>query len=158
MWETRVQSMGQEDLLEKEMAIHSSMLAWKILWTEEPGRLQFMGLQRVRHDWVTSLSFFLVLLLTLENFLKEDANQQNNSMHTATFYVFIHSTNLMKLLFQVVSTDKLINEAKREKKHSPLPKSSEFCRGDTYTHILNCPQDAAIVSLSNSLLSPIYLP
>ena len=96
MWETRVQSLGQEDLLEKEMAVHSSMLAWKIPWTEEPGRLQFMGLQRVSHDCVTSLSFFLVLLLTLENFLKEDANQQNNSMHTATFYVCIHSTNLMK--------------------------------------------------------------
>ena len=49
-WETRVQSLGQEDLLEKEMATHSSILAWKIPWTEEPGRLQSMGLQRVRHD------------------------------------------------------------------------------------------------------------
>ena len=39
MWETWVQSLGQEDPLEKEMAIHSSTLAWKILWTEEPGRL-----------------------------------------------------------------------------------------------------------------------
>ena len=48
--ETRVQSLGQEDLLEKEMATHSSILAWKIPWTEEPGRLQSMGLQRVRHD------------------------------------------------------------------------------------------------------------
>ena len=38
------------------MATHSSNLAWKILWTEEPGRLQFMGSQRVRHDWATSLS------------------------------------------------------------------------------------------------------
>ena len=46
-WETRVQSLGQEDLLEKEMATHSSILAWKIPWTEEPGRLQSMGLQRV---------------------------------------------------------------------------------------------------------------
>jgi len=49
-WETRVQSLGQEDLLEKEMATHSSILAWKIPWTEEPGRLQSTGLQRVRHD------------------------------------------------------------------------------------------------------------
>jgi len=47
MLETRVQSLGWEDLLEKEMATHSSILAWKILWTEEPGRLQSMGLQRV---------------------------------------------------------------------------------------------------------------
>ena len=50
MRETRVQSLGREYLLEKEMATHSSILAWKIPWTEEPGRLQFMGSQRVRHD------------------------------------------------------------------------------------------------------------
>ena len=45
MWETWVQSLGREDLLEKEMATHSSTLAWKIPWMEEPGRLQSMGLQ-----------------------------------------------------------------------------------------------------------------
>ena len=50
MQETRVRSLGQEDPLEKEMATHSSTLAWKIPWTEEPGRLQSMGLQRVRHN------------------------------------------------------------------------------------------------------------
>ena len=50
MWETRVRSLGWEDPLEKEMAIHSRTIAWKIPWTEEPGRLQFQGLQRVRHD------------------------------------------------------------------------------------------------------------
>ena len=48
--ETWVQSLGWEDPLEKEMAIHSSTLAWKIPGTEEPGGLQFMGLQRVGHD------------------------------------------------------------------------------------------------------------
>ena len=47
MWETWVRSLGQEDPLEKGMAIHSSTIAWKILWTEEPGRLQSMGSQRV---------------------------------------------------------------------------------------------------------------
>ena len=52
MQETRVQSLGRKDPLEKEMATHSSNLAWKIPWTEEPGRLavQSMGLQRIRHD------------------------------------------------------------------------------------------------------------
>ena len=50
MRETLVQSLGWKDPLEKEMAIHSSTIAWKIPWTEEPGRLQFMGLQRVRYD------------------------------------------------------------------------------------------------------------
>ena len=50
MRETRVQSLGREDPLEKEMAIHSSTIAWKIPWTEEPGRLPSMGSQRVGHD------------------------------------------------------------------------------------------------------------
>ena len=45
-----VESLGQDDSLEKEMATHSSILAWRIPWMEEPGRLQSMGLQRVRHD------------------------------------------------------------------------------------------------------------
>ena len=57
MRETWVQSLDWEDPLEKEMAIHSSTLAWKIPWTEEPGRLQSMGSQRVRHNWATSLHF-----------------------------------------------------------------------------------------------------
>ena len=48
--ETQVQSLGREDLLEKEMATQSSILAWRNPWTEEPGRLQSMGSQRVRHD------------------------------------------------------------------------------------------------------------
>ena len=50
MRETWVQSLGQEDPLEKEMATHSSTLAWKIPWMEEPGGLQSMGLQRLGHD------------------------------------------------------------------------------------------------------------
>ena len=50
MQETWVQSLGQEDLQEKEMGTHSSIFAWKILWTEEPGVLQSMGSQRVGHD------------------------------------------------------------------------------------------------------------
>ena len=50
MQETWVQFLGQEDPLEKEMATHSSILAWEVLWTEEPGRLQSMGKQRVRRD------------------------------------------------------------------------------------------------------------
>ena len=59
VWETRVQSLGWEDLLEKEMATHSSIPAWRIPWMEEPDRLQSMELQRVKHDRVTSLFFLL---------------------------------------------------------------------------------------------------
>jgi len=58
---TRVQSQGQEGPLEKGMATHSSILVWGIPWTEEPGGLQSIGLQRVRHNWVTNTTFLLKL-------------------------------------------------------------------------------------------------
>ena len=57
MRETWVRSLGLEDALEKEMATHSSILAWRIPWTEEPGGLQSMRSQRVRHDWATHFHF-----------------------------------------------------------------------------------------------------
>ena len=56
MRETWVQSLVWEDPLEKEMATHSSILAWRIPWTEEPGGLQYTGSQRVGHDWATNFS------------------------------------------------------------------------------------------------------
>jgi len=55
--ETWVQSLVQEDPLEKEMATHSSILAWEIAWMEEPCGLQFMGSQRVGHGWATNTSY-----------------------------------------------------------------------------------------------------
>ena len=55
MWETWIRSLNREYPLKKEMATHSSTLAWRIPWTEEPGGLWSMGWQRVRHDWATSL-------------------------------------------------------------------------------------------------------
>ena len=54
MQETQIRSLGQEDPLEKEKATQSSTLAWRIPWTEEPGRLQSMGSQRIRHDRATN--------------------------------------------------------------------------------------------------------
>ena len=88
MWETQVRSLGQEDPLEKETATHSSTLAWRIPWREEPGRLHSMGSQRVRHHWETSLSYkfkksFLLKFCCLNDtwfhlnltFLKPWANQ-----------------------------------------------------------------------------------
>ena len=69
MWETQVQPLGQEDPLEEEMVTHSSILAWRIPWTEEPDGLQSMGSQRVRHDRVTNtFVHFIVIFLLL--FLK----------------------------------------------------------------------------------------
>ena len=72
MLETWVRSLGQEDPLQKEMTTHSSTLAWKILWVEEPGGLQCMGLQRVGHNRVTWLlnSFLPSKHLVLSSFTK----------------------------------------------------------------------------------------
>ena len=64
--ETRVQPLDQEDPLEKEMATHSSTLAWKIPQTEKPGGLQSMGSQRVGHDRVTSLSFIVTVTVIIQ--------------------------------------------------------------------------------------------
>ena len=65
MQETWVRSLGQEDPLEKEMAIHSSILTWRIPWTEEPGGLQSTRSQRVRHDWVTNTAHLELSLIYL---------------------------------------------------------------------------------------------
>ena len=64
VWETRVQSLGQENPLEKEMATYSRTLAWKIPWTEEPGRVQSMGSQRVRHE-------SMAVMFTMVSFLSK---------------------------------------------------------------------------------------
>ena len=69
MLETWVRSLGQEDPLEKEMATHSSILAWRTPWTEEPGRLQSTGSQRVGHDWATSFMVIGLAFLSLVNHL-----------------------------------------------------------------------------------------
>ena len=73
MRETWVQSLGWKDLLEKEMATHSSILAWKIPWTEEPGRLQFMGLQS--RTWLSDFTF--TITYKQQEFLKQKAFKQN---------------------------------------------------------------------------------
>ena len=62
MQETQVQFLGQQDNLQKGMATHSSVLAWRIPWTEEPGELQSMGFQRVEHDCATNTFTFTMLM------------------------------------------------------------------------------------------------
>ena len=62
MRETQVRSLGREYPLEKEMAIHSSILAWRISWTEEPGKLQSTGSQRFGHDYAFTFTFHLKYL------------------------------------------------------------------------------------------------
>ena len=80
MWKTWVQSLGQEDPLEKEMATHSSTLAWKIPWIEELGRLQSMGLQRVGDDFTFTFTFHF---FSLQNPSLGEQGGRHNSMANA---------------------------------------------------------------------------
>ena len=77
MRETWVRSLGLEDPLEKEMATYSSIHAWKILWTKEPGGLQPMGSQRAGHNWATSRHFISLPTLLVETQI-DTATMENN--------------------------------------------------------------------------------
>ena len=99
--ETRVPSLGWEDPLETEMAIHSSSLAWKIPWMEAPRRLQPVGLQRVRHHWATSLLLYWRVTFSnkqwaIISFLNTDF--QNGSFYFLNVYQ-IRKKKVFKLLF-----------------------------------------------------------
>ena len=117
MQETRVWSLGREDPLEKEMAIHSSTLAWKIPWTEEPDRLQSMGSQRVGHDWVTSLSlhFQAMWLSANHTYISElfFSCQRDIIMSQKQSYLFISHLSLFKLPIFM----NILEEATLETKH-----------------------------------------
>ena len=80
MW---VQSLGQEDPLEKEMATHSSIFAWRIPWTEEPCGLPFMGSQRVVHDWAAKTT----IVFTLISFILEQFRTQKNKERCNLLYL-----------------------------------------------------------------------
>ena len=69
IWETWVWSLGQEDPLGTEMATHSSILAWGVPWTEEPGGLQSMELQRIRHNWATNTHTFKTKVTSLTGYV-----------------------------------------------------------------------------------------
>ena len=90
MRETSVPFLGREDPLEKEMAIHSSTLAWKISWTEKPGRLQSMGSQRVRHDWATSLPF-----LDFERNLSQEGSTRDTTL-SGRWYLGLYFYKIQK--------------------------------------------------------------
>ena len=91
-----VPSLGQEDPLEKEMAILSSIIAWKIPWTEEPGSLQSMGLQRVGHNWATSLTYLRLYLSILGHTWSFSVmNLWNSQMNQWTYKHIIFSWNTM---------------------------------------------------------------
>ena len=81
--------MGWDDPLEKGMATHSSILAYRILWTEEPGRPQFMGLQRVRHNWVTNTSLHLISPKAFPNFEPVQCSMSGSALASWPAYRFL---------------------------------------------------------------------
>ena len=83
MWETWVQSLGWEDLLEKEMATHSSLPAWRIPWTEELGGLQSMGSQRVRQDSATKQGFLMIRFRLFIVFFSAHTSRQDADLLTS---------------------------------------------------------------------------
>ena len=95
MQEMQVQSLSQEDPLEKEIATHSSILAWEIPWTEESGELQFMGLQGIGHDLMTSLVAQTVKRLPamqetrIWSLGREDALEKDMTTHSSTLACII---------------------------------------------------------------------
>ena len=99
MWKTWVWSLGREDPLEKEMATHSSTLAWKIPWPEEPCRLQSLGLQRVRHDWATSLRFTSLLIFLFSLFTTENLFLSLPGLSLHLTFKFCYSLEFIPWLF-----------------------------------------------------------
>ena len=99
MQETQVLFLGWEDPLEKEMAIHSRTIAWKIPWTEEPNRLQSMGSQKVGHDWTTSLYF------TISHRSIKVKETKKAKMAFLTFKIYQNMSTILKSI-QNVSPNK----------------------------------------------------
>ena len=88
MQETQVWSLGWEDPLKKGMATHSSILARRTPWTEEPSRLQSMGLQRVRHDWATN-TFNYICIFSMKKFGLTHFISVHTKTHISLFFTFI---------------------------------------------------------------------
>ena len=89
MQETQVQSLGWEYLLEKGKATHSSILAWRIPWTAEPGGLQSMGSHRVGHDWATN-TFFCTFIVYHTTVVCNGAHPWPGALHTAVLCLTLH--------------------------------------------------------------------
>ena len=102
MQEIWVWSLGGEDPLEKEMATHSSILAWKTPWTDKPGRLQSMGSQRVRHDWATSFSLFTSTFFEIG--MKTDLFQSRGHCWVFQIYWHIECSSLTASSFRIWSS------------------------------------------------------
>ena len=89
MQEAQIWSLGWEEPLEKVMVTHSTILAWRIPWTGEPGRLQFIGLQRIRHNWVTFTSKYNTWYFHIHAFLFQCINC---AFYYSTSWIFLDTS------------------------------------------------------------------
>ena len=98
MWEIWVRSLGWEDPLEKGPATHSSSLAWRFPWTEEPGRLLSMGSQRIRHDWVTftfTLPFTKFLWLSMYSWMLSVLTSLHQLLHLHSIQISLAALSVL---------------------------------------------------------------
>ena len=110
--ETQVQSVGQKDPLEKGMATHSSILTWKIPWTEEPGGLLSIGSHRVRQDWATNTLTFSSAVVTTDMWLTELLICGSYSLRNwifSEFYLILINSNLCRHLWPLATVFRLQN-------------------------------------------------
>ena len=91
MQETQVQSLSQEDPLEKRMATDCSILAWTIPWTEEPGKLQSMGSQRIRHDWATNTFTFFPLSQDMKRPHRQECIKKMWYIYAIEYWMLSHA-------------------------------------------------------------------
>ena len=136
--ETRVWSLGQEDLLQKEMATHSSTLAWKIPWMKKPERLQSMVSQRVGHDWATSLLLpsYLILIRPLPCHSMRESYQPSNQVHVQVR----HQTDLSVAAGMVGSTLSIF---------SPHPLPRGFCETPMPSWFSSCSSGSLLIAPSS---------
>ena len=134
MRETQVQSLGWEDLLEKEMAIHSSTLAWKIPWMEEPGRLQSTRSQEVGHNWVTFTHSFIKLRTTLFNIHSSPSLWEEGMvlMHWSTWNSSFSALCIMHALCIYIFSEILLSKVLTT---NSLPSFACACVLSRLTHI-----------------------
>ena len=101
--ETQVWSLGQEDPLKKGLATHSRILAWRFSWTEEPGGLQPMGLQRVRHKWAITTNIQYIFTEQMNKYYSKDKYQMISDCYHLAFICFI----LKRWFWIVISSEYL---------------------------------------------------
>ena len=130
MQETQVQSLDQEDPLEKEMASHSSILAWRIHWTEEPGRLQSMVSQRVRNDWANFSSLFVSSIQCRDSVFFIDYAPLKASI--IWLYSLLCNISLVLIYFMHNSLYHLILYSHLAPSHFLLPTGSHYFLLDIY--------------------------